>query len=106
MVLLPTRSRTASIRFRSEMRLERSGPSNSMCFAPSDSQLPQGVFFAGCGDNLCAGIYRHIQSCLPERGHRPTDNQFLTLGEFEVTEQSPGCGIRLRYCCKFLSRKV
>src|SRR6516164_4705899 len=46
---------------------------------------------------MCTGVYRYVQSCLPKRRHRPSDDQRLTLDELQVAEQArPGRGVRFR----------
>jgi hypothetical protein len=91
MVLLPTRSSTASSCLASAIRVESSGPSVSTRCAQLLEQgdaltAPRG------GDDPHARVHRHGERGLAERGGRAPYDQCLSSDDFQITEQAGPSG--------------
>ena len=91
MVLLPTRSSTASICLASAMRFERSGPFEFDALGAELLQHGEALAAARGRDDPRAGVDRHLERGLAEGGRRAADDQRLPFVDLQIAEQAgPG----------------
>src|ERR1700730_10041993 len=106
-VLLPTRSRTASICFRSAMRSDRSGPSISTRRAPSASNFWKRSWLRAVAMTCAPAFTAMFRAACPNDDIAPRITKVWALGEFQIAEQArPGRGVRFRDRGEILPGKV
>src|SRR5262245_34688225 len=91
MVLLPTRSSTASSCFASAMRLDRSGPSCSTRAAPNASSLGERSPLRVVAMTRAPALTAILTAAWPKRRERTADHQGLALGDLKIAKEARPC---------------